>query len=441
MASFVRDLIAVTIMLGVMIFVHEWGHFIAAKLCRVRVDVFSFGFGTRLWGVKRGDTDYRLSALPFGGYVRMAGDNVTEERTGADYEYLSKSRWQRFLIAVAGPAMNVLLALVIFWGIYSIVGMPVDTDLQTPPNVVAVPVDPPAATGIQVGDRILAVNGVKTPTWEEVLTKVGQAAPGSVLSITVLRSGAQQTLRAQVPNRTISADSLVGYPPLSTVIDDVEMGFPAEKSGMKPGDKIVSIDGEPVVAWNQVVEAVYKSGGHSMNFVVNRNGADVPLAITPVQGVTPDAQTVWQIGIVRKTHEVYQKEGIVEAVKDASIETYLSMRQIVEVVGGLFSGKVSLRELQGVVGIARVSGQAAKRGPVTFLGLMAIISLNLGLLNLFPIPVLDGGHVLLLAIEGVLRRDLSVAVKERFVQVGLVFILGIFAFVMYSDILRIIQSH
>jgi regulator of sigma E protease len=167
----------------------------------------------------------------------------------------------------------------------------------------------------------------------------------------------------------------------------------------------------------------------------------MPLTITPMQGMGSDGQSVWQIGVTPKTHDGFEREGFVPAVKDAGLETYLNMRQIVEVIGGLFDGRVSIRELQGVVGIARVSGQAAQRGPMTLLGLMAVISLNLGLLNLFPIPVLDGGHVLMLAIEGLLRRDLSVGVKERFVQVGLVFLLGIFAFVMYSDILKLIQSH
>jgi regulator of sigma E protease len=186
---------------------------------------------------------------------------------------------------------------------------------------------------------------------------------------------------------------------------------------------------------------VHSSDGHPIIFTVRRDAHDTPITITPMQGMTPDGQSVWQIGVSPKTHDGFEREGFVAAVKDAGIETYLNMRQIVEVIGGLFDGRVSIRELQGVVGIARVSGQAAQRGPLTLLGLMAVISLNLGLLNLFPIPVLDGGHVMLLAIEGLLRRDLSVGVKERFVQVGLVFLLGIFAFVMYSDILKLIQSH
>src|ERR1700690_1476976 len=441
MSIFLRDLISVSIVLGIMIFVHEWGHFIAAKFFGVRVDVFSFGFGPRLFGVKRGDTDYRLSALPFGGYGRMAGENVGEERTGADYEYLSKPRWQRVFIAIAGPAMNVLLAFLIFWGIYGLVGVPFQPDLRQPADVVAVPTNPPIVSGVEAGDRIIAINGEKTPTWEKVLSLVNKAVPGTALSVAVQRGASQQTFTVPIPSKIISADSLVGYPKLTPVVDDVVIAFPAEKAGLRGGDLVVSIDGNPVSTWYQLVDAVHKSDGHPIEFVILRDGKDVSLAITPIQGMAPDGQSVFQIGVSPKTTDAFEREGPIAAAKDATIETYLSMRQIVQVVAGLFSGKVSIRELQGVVGIARVSGQAAQRGPMTLLGLMAVISLNLGLLNLFPIPVLDGGHVLLLAVEGILRRDLSVSLKERFVQVGLVFLLGIFAFVMYSDILKLIQSH
>lgn len=441
MESFLRALISVSIVLGIMIFVHEWGHFIAAKLCGVRVDVFSFGFGPRLFGVKRGDTDYRLSALPFGGYVRMAGDNVVEERTGADYEYLSKTRWQRVFIAVAGPAMNILLAFMIFWGIYWFVGVPFESDLRQPADVVAVPASSPITDGVRAGDRIIAINGEATPTWEKVLSRINKAAAGSTVNISVARNGKEEKLSLLVPKKATSADALVGYPKLEPVVDDVAIGFPAERAGLKSGDLITAIDGKPVSTWYQLVDAVHASDGRAVTFTVRRDGKDQSVVITPMSGMGADGQSVWQIGVSPKTHDGFEREGLAAAIKDAGLETYLNMRQIVQVIAGLFNGKVSIRELQGVVGIARVSGQAAQRGPMTLLGLMAVISLNLGLLNLFPIPVLDGGHVLLLAVEGLLRRDLSVGVKERFVQVGLVFLLGIFAFVMYSDILKLIQSH
>jgi regulator of sigma E protease len=178
-------ILSVTVVLGIMIFVHEWGHFIAAKLLGVRVDVFSFGFGTRLAGVKRGDTDYRLSALPFGGYVRMAGDNPVEERTGADYEFLSKSRWARFLIAVAGPIMNIVLAFLIFWGIFWFAGIPTPSYLREPANVAAVPQYSAAPAAIHAGDRILSVNDVQTPTWAKVSTVLNTVKPGASLTFSV----------------------------------------------------------------------------------------------------------------------------------------------------------------------------------------------------------------------------------------------------------------
>jgi regulator of sigma E protease len=442
MSNFLTALISVSVVLGIMIFVHEWGHFIAAKLAGVRVEVFSFGFGTRLFGVKRGDTDYRLSALPFGGYVRMAGDNPLEERTGAPDEFLSKPRWVRVLIAIAGPAMNILLAFLIFWGIFWLVGVPEPQYLRQAPVVAAVPQNAPVISGIQPGDRILAVNGEKTPTWEKVYDRIGSAKSGSTVSILVSRNGTEQTMTATFPSsQKEDVSNIVGYPAMAPVADEIGIGFPAEKAGMKPGDTVISIDGKLVVTWRQLVDAVRGSGGRPINFVVRRDGQDVPLEITPMQGMGTDGESVWQIGVSERMNEDYQRQSFTASVKDAWIATVGTMREITNVIGGLFTGKVSIRQLQGVVGIARESGRAAKSGPLHLIELMAAISLNLGLLNLLPIPILDGGHVLLLAIEGVLRRDLSITVKERFVQVGLVFLLGIFGFVMYSDILKLIQHH
>ena len=441
MTDTLRNVLAGGVVLGIMVLLHEWGHFLVAKLCGVRVDVFSIGFGPRLWGVKRGDTDYRISALPLGGYVRMAGDNPVEERTGAPYEFLSRPRWQRCLIAIAGPAMNVFLTFAIFWGIYLFVGMPVETYLRQPAEVAAVPQSLPASSSVQPGDRIVAVSGVNTPTWENVFVEIEKAKPGDSLPVTVLRGGSRQTLSIKMPDNRTTASAVVGYPALPAIADEVAIGFPAEKAGMKSGDAIVSLNGQPVVSWMQLVDQVRNSNGNSIHFVVRRDGADVPLDITPVHMMTADGTLAWQVGVTEKTEDAYERQGFGESVKDAGYATLAGMRQIGQVICGLVSGKVSVRDLQGVVGIARESGRAAKRGPLTLLELTAVISLNLGLLNLLPIPILDGGHVLMLAIEGMMRRDLSISFKERFVQVGLVFLLALFAFVMYSDILRAIQGH
>jgi regulator of sigma E protease len=438
--NFITAILSVTVVLGIMIFVHEWGHFAAAKLAGVRVDVFSLGFGPRIWGFKRGDTDYRLSALPFGGYVRMAGDNPIEERTGADYEFLSKSRWARVMIACAGPAMNLLLAFLIFWGIFWFAGSPTDDYLRVPAQVVAVPQPPVVTDGVALGDRILAIDGVKTPTWEKVLTQLNDVQPGAPVAVLVLRDGLQQTLKGPMPAPPATVESLVGYYYIPPIADEIGIGTPAERAGLKDGDKILTMDGAKITTWGQLIDHIRHSNGNPIHFMVQRGSETLPIEITPVHAMNIDGSTVWQVGVSPKLKTGFEREGMWPAAKLGAEQTGLGIKQIGTVLGGLFSGKVKLGQLQGVVGIARESGRAAKRGPVDFMYLMAVISLNLGLLNLLPIPILDGGHVLLLAVEGVLRRDLSIAVKERFVQVGLVFLLGIFAFVMYSDIFKLVQS-
>ncbi len=444
MANFHNALVAivsVTIVLGIVIFVHEWGHFIAAKLAGIRVDVFSFGFGPRLFGVKRGDTDYRLSALPFGGYVRMAGDNPVEERSGADYEFLSKPRWVRVIIAVAGPAMNILLAFVLFWAIFWLVGLQSDSYLRQPAEVAAVPQKSVDTSVVRAGDRIVAVNGSPTASWENVFAQLENVKPNDSITLTIDRGGAQETVAAKMPPTASDLDSVIGYPLMPAIADEIGIGTPAEKAGIKSGDKIIAMNGKPIATWQQLVEAVRGSDGRPIRFEVHRDGKDLSFDITPVQGMDADGSMVWQVGVARKVQAEYQRQSFVAAGKEAGIQTALGLRQIAQVLGGLFTGHVKLRQLSSVVGIARESGRAAKRGAVDLIALTAIISLNLGLLNLLPIPILDGGHVLMLVIEGALRRDLSIAVKERFVQVGLVFLLGIFAFVMYSDIFKLIQSH
>jgi len=442
MTDTLRMILAGGVVLGVLVLLHEWGHFIVAKWCGVRVDVFSIGFGPRIWGLKRGDTDYRVSALPLGGYVRMAGDNPVEERTGAPYEFLSRPRWQRCLIALAGPTMNVLLTFLIFWGIYWFAGSPVEVYLNRPADVAAIPEDVAVLpSNVLPGDRILAINGVGTPTWERVFTQVDKTKPGATLAITVRREGSQKTLEAKVPEHASSTDSVVGYPNMPAVIDEVAIGLPAERAGMKADDRIEQINGQPVTSWMQLLDQVRNSEGRTIHFVVRRGTAEIPMDITPVRSMDAGGEMIWQVGIQEKAQDVYERQGFVQSFEDAGSATLSGIRQIGQVLGGLFDGKVSVRDLQTVVGIAREAGQAAQRGPMRLLELTAIISLNLGLLNLLPIPILDGGHILMLAIEGTLRRELSIAFKERLVQVGLVFLLAFFAFVMYNDILRVIQAH
>jgi regulator of sigma E protease len=439
MSDVFTSIFAVTIVLGIMILVHEWGHFMAAKLFGVRVEIFSLGFGPRLWGRRRGPTDYRISALPLGGYVKMAGDNPTEERKGDPDEFLSKPRWQRAIIAVAGPTMNIVMAVVLFAGIFIFVGIPTPVYLNRPAEVAALPKNSPAAAaGIQPGDRVVEIDGLKNPTWEQAINQV-RVARGPSLRLVVERSGNYFPITVPLPE-TRDVDGLLGYPAIPPVVDEVGLGMPAEKAGLRPGDELLALNDEPLRTWPEFVEGVRHSGGRPIRLLVRHNGREEQLQIQPIQGHTFRNEVVWQIGVTPRTEEDYKRLGVFPAFDQATVATLAMGRQILGVVGQLFTGKVSLRQMQGVIGIARESGRAAKRGTISLINLMAVISLNLAILNLLPIPILDGGHILLLAIEGGLRRDLSITVKERFVQVGLLFLLVIFFIVMYNDVSRLLPN-
>lgn len=440
MAEIITSVVAVVVVLGIMILVHEWGHFIAAKWCGVRVDIFSVGFGPRLWGRKRGDTDYRVSALPLGGYVKFAGDNPLEERAGAPDELLSKPRWQRALIVLAGPAMNILMTVVLLAALFYAVGQGVPAYLERPPDVAGVRRNSAAAgAGVQPGDRIARINETETPTWEQARTLVHQANPGSELRVLVERGEESVAFSVGVANPQ-DADDVLGYALMPAVVEHVAAGMPAERAGLRSGDQILGLNDLPIRTWPQVSEGIRGSDGQLLRVLVQRGARKIQLEVRPVQVQTSRGETLWQIGMINRLDVVYRRLGLVDSLGNAAAATLGHAREIVGVVGQLFIGKVSIGQLQGVVGIARESGQAVKRGALDFVNLMAVISLNLGILNLLPIPILDGGHLLLLSVEGTLRRDLSLAIKERFVQVGMVFLLVIFAIVMYNDVLRLLPN-
>ena len=440
MANFLTSLIALVVVLGIMILVHEWGHFIVARLCGVRVEVFSFGFGPRLWGWKRGATDYRLSALPLGGYVKMAGDNPSEDRAGEPDEFLSKPRWQRALIVLAGPTMNLLTTVILIAGILYFAGLPMEAFLVRPVEVAGVLKDSPAdAAGLQAGDQIVGISELRNPTWEQAYEVLQKQAPGSDLRLQVERAGESLTMSVPV-NGARAPESVLGYPRVAAVVDQVQPGSPAERAGMQGGDQIVGINGQTVENWYQVSQTIRGSGGQPLQLTIQRGDRKLHLQVKPVQGPSRSGEMIWQIGMGQRFERFYRELGLRDSVEYGVRNSWARGRLIVGIVGQLVTGKVSIRELQGVLGIGREAGRAVKRGPVDFLDLMALISLNLGILNLLPIPILDGGHILMLSIEGAIQRDLSLAVKERFVQVGMVFLLVILAIVMYNDVLRFLPG-
>jgi len=439
------------LVLGVLVLVHEWGHFIAARLFGVRVDVFSIGFGPRLFGFKWGQTDWRISAVPLGGYVRMAGQDITEIDsgdqlpTGAPDELMSKPRWQRAVISFAGPLINLLFPLLLLTSYFVLKGEPYSKFEDKAITIANLQKNSPLAkAGISQGDRITSLNGTPNPTWGYALKTLERAPAEQSLQIAVDHQGASRSLTINTSDIP-SNEFLFGFPPdAPIVVSEVPANLPAKSAGILPGDVVDSIDGEKLQSWSAFVDTVQHTEGHPFSLTVLRKGQPVTVEITPQRGKNEMGEAAWMVGIIRVATPpdvAFRKVALSEAVAQSSQLTWRGTRMILDVVGRLVSGKTSPKQLQSVIGIASMAGKAVEEGSYAVIQLMAILSVNLGILNLFPIPILDGGNILLLAMEGIRRRDFSLTFKERFIQVGLVFLLVLFAYVMYNDVLRLFPSH
>jgi regulator of sigma E protease len=441
-----NTLIGTILVLGVIILVHEWGHFIVARLFGVRVDVFSIGFGPRLFGIKRGATDWRVSALPLGGYVRMAGQDISDidsgeaKPTGAPDELLSKKRWQRALISFAGPAVNLLFPVVLLGFYYAVAGEPYAAYFDKPVVVQDLtPTQLANPAGLQPGDKIVSLNGTPVSDWRQAYTALENAHAGSVVKAQVVRDGASR--QAEFTILDSKDEHIFGYSPIAPKIAEVIASKPAQRAGVRDGDLVQSVDGRPVKYWDQFVDLVHQSGGKSLQIVVARKGQPVSLSVTPALGPSQSGDKVYQIGVAPDIEIARKRVRPVAAFKGGAIKTAGVVVETIGVVGKLLTGRVSVKDLQSVVGISRAAGEAVAQGPSAVILFMVLISVNLGILNLLPIPILDGGHILLLSLEGIRRRDFSLAFKERFVQVGLVFLLVLIAYVMYNDVVRMLPTH
>jgi len=441
-------IIGMILALGVIILVHEWGHFIAARFFGVRVDVFSVGFGPRLFGIKRGDTDWRISALPLGGYVRMAGQDIAEidsgdsKPTGAPDELMSKKRWQRAIISFAGPAVNLIFPILLLTGYYVISGQPHAAYLDKTAVITDRAENSTASkAGLQPGDKIVSINGTKVTTWEETQKALytGATAADKPAKIEVETNGTTRLLELNLKQDPY--DHPLGYLPVAPVIGQIVPGKPASHAGLKTGDIVRSVDGRKIAYWDQFVDLVRGSGGQTLQLAIERKGQSVALSVTPQRGAADPSEKNYQIGIAPEVNLAYRHVGPVEAIQSATLQTGGIITETFGVLSKLFSGRVSVKELQSVVGISRAAGEAVSMGSFAIISFMALISVNLGILNLLPIPILDGGHILLLSLEGLRRRDFSLAFKERFIQVGLVFLLVLFAYVMYNDVVRQLPIH
>lgn len=425
-------LLAFIFVLGIMIFVHELGHHLMAKYLKIRVDVFSLGFGPRIFGFRYGDTDYRVSAIPLGGYVRMRGENYDESLSGGEDEFLSRPKTHRFAVAIAGPAMNLALAVILLAGNY-MAGVQVPAYLSEPAVISHVLEDSPAAeAGLTEGDRILSVAGSVTPTWEGLQIQVATLA-GRNVEVVFERDG--QTFQRIVGIAEDPATG-IGYigvlPPSQTLIDAVEEG-PALEAGLRPGDMILAVeaDGYRSEVREDIVRVLGSSLGRPVEFTVRRGEETFVRSITPVE-MEGKARVGIVLGSIVETR--IERYDPLSAVARSVERNYQMAALTFRIVGKLITGQSSIKMMSGPIEIARFSGQAASQGASALTGFMALISLQLGIFNLLPIPILDGGVIALLLIEGLMGRDLSMRVKERIFQVGFIFLVLLMGIVIFNDI-------
>src|SRR5579864_4579652 len=424
------DVLAVIVVLGTLVLVHEWGHYAVAKLCGVRVEVFSLGFGKRLWGFKRGDTDYRLSALPFGGYVRMSGENPMEEHTGAPWEFMSHPRWQRFLIAIAGPFMNVLLCVVVLTGVNMVHYE--DPVFLSQPTVIGwvEPGSIAAKAGLQAGDRVVQIEDANDPTWETTYEKFTIGA-GTLTHLKAQRDGKIVPIQVQLNN----TDHLGVLPDQPYVVTRIEPGLPAAKAGLQLGDEVLSVDGATVRSTPALSNYLQTVKDRPVDIKLKRNGKVLDFTVTP-QLTDVGGDKRYRVGIVSDPVRIEQLSfpaAFVQSLSDTKKNSLL----ILDLLRRLAHSGKAIKQMSSIIGIGQVSGEAAREGLLPFLYILAVISLNLGIFNLLPIPILDGGLILLLIIEGLLRREIKREVKELVYQAAFVFLIIFAAIVIFNDISKL----
>jgi len=426
--SALMNLPAFLLSLGVIVFFHELGHHLVAKLFGVRVVTFSLGFGTRLWGFHHQGTDYRISAIPLGGYVRLGGE-LPDERTGDPHEFLSKPRWQRILVYLAGPAMNVVLSVALIAGVF-MYGVEMQAEQDIPAIVGAVAEDSPAAAaGLVPGDRILRIDGQDMALWKDVALAVAMS-PEWTLSVTIERDGKELVVEltpVKVAQYEYGDAGMISTLPVR--IYAVDPDTPAARAGFEPGDEVRRVDGEIVSDMRAFVDHIASSAGREVEVEVLRDASSRTLTVVPAE-----VEGKGRIGVGLS---IYRRlpftEAVVESVK-FNVET---VELSVVLLHKLLTRQISAKStISGPIEIAAMSGRALRRGFRYLVYLTGFLSISIGFMNLLPIPVLDGGHVFILLVESSLRRDLSVAVKERITQLGFMLLVTLMAVVIFFDLAK-----
>jgi regulator of sigma E protease len=445
MSFFLTSTVSMLVVLGIMVLVHEFGHFAVAKLCGVRVEVFSIGFGKRLFGFRRGDTDYRLSLLPLGGYVKMSGETPGEASTGDPAEFNAHPRWQRILIGLAGPVSNFMLALLLMTGFY-MMHNEVEAFRSQAANIDFVSDHTAAANaGLKPGDVITRFDNVYNPTWEQVSIRSAMNV-GQMIPVDVRRDGQTVSTQLVVPNPPGSDDfdfDTIGFVPRmqedSIRVRQIEAGMPAAKAGLQAGDQILSVDGMKLHSVDAMLAFLQQGNGRPIQLTALRNGKTFQITLQPIMADAGNGRKLYRIGFAPNLPPFkIQQLPLPEALKQSVHFNLRYSGLILEVLHRMVTRRFAVQDLSGPIGIAKQTGLAVEQpGWQPIIGLMSIISLNLGIFNLLPIPILDGGVIVLLLIEGIMRRDLNQEFKERIYQAAFVVLLIFAAFVMFNDISKL----
>jgi regulator of sigma E protease len=419
------------VVLGIIVLVHEFGHYIAARLMKIRVEVFSFGFGKRLFGKKIGDTDFRVSLVPVGGFVRMAGEEELDAGHPSPDQFMAKNRAQKIFTLLLGPLMNLVLALVLIVAV-NMGGVEVDSyKLEKPVIGYVVKGSPAEKAGLLPGDTLLAIQGKKVPTWKEVEFTIG-TNPRESLKVDFLRANA---VRATTLKVAPGAQPEIGYAgflwQLPAEIRQVAAGYPAARAGLKPGDVITAVDGRPVANYFALADLIHGSPGKPMQLTYQRQGRMLSALLTPVA-----ENGVGIIGFNVKIATTKIKYGFAATVKNSFQEAGRLMSLTLDAFKKIIQRKISVKSFSGPMEIARISQQMLKSGFSDFFMLIAFISLQLGIVNLFPIPGLDGGHLLIFTIEAIIRRDLNQKFKNILLYAGFAFLISLMVFIVLNDIAK-----
>ncbi|MDL4914201.1 MAG: sigma E protease regulator RseP [Enterobacterales bacterium endosymbiont of Blomia tropicalis] len=449
MLSILWSFFAFIVALGVLITVHEFGHFWVARRCGVKVERFSVGFGKTLW--HRQDchgTEFVIALIPLGGYVKMLDERVESVPAELRHQaFNNKAVWQRASIIAAGPVANFIFAIFAYWVVF-IHGVP-----GVRPVIGEILSGSVAAEAqIAPGMELKAVDGIETPDWDAVrMALVGKIGDNST-TLTVARFGEQATQQKQLDLRNWQfepdkQDPVVALgirprgPQIETTLAEVQANSPASEAGLQAGDRIVKVDGQPLSQWQAFATQVRDNPGKSMALEIVRNGETVQLAMTPE--AKPGAKTEGFAGVIPRivplpeAFKTVRQYGAFSAIGEASVKTWQLMKLTVSMLGKLITGDVKLNNLSGPISIAQGAGLSAEYGMIYYLMFLALISVNLGIINLFPLPVLDGGHLLFLAIEKIKGGPVSERVQDFSYRIGSILLVLLMGLALFNDFSRL----